>query len=243
MNKEQRDQLRARIAEHHARFTPETLHGDSEIVELLDHCDKLEAELSELGTKVSDERFCCHPIYIKRYPNERFCCHPIYIKRYPNGERQTTTITLSEYHRSNLLWLMCDVCGYDRKDAAVHGLNTGDWNGEIPNALRCTEDNGPYEEPTQPPNSTTMSYISVPAQAEANKLMQEELAKGATAFLTNASKLNKLVEALEEICQDANEQAEVDESQGGRFNEGAAVAYRNMVKDIREVLSRYRHDG
>lgn len=80
------------------------------------------------------------------------CCDPVYIRRNEKGERLATTITLNEYHRANLLWLLCDVAGYDRPRAAVPGLDTGDWAGEIPNALRINE-RGEYEEPTHRPNA------------------------------------------------------------------------------------------
>jgi hypothetical protein len=82
------------------------------------------------------------------------CCDPRFVKRDEKGEPIGWTITLNEYQRSNLLWLLCDVAGYDRQHPIVSGLQTGDWAGEIPNALRCheTDPNVPYEESKHRPN-------------------------------------------------------------------------------------------
>jgi hypothetical protein len=81
------------------------------------------------------------------------CCDPRFVRRDEKGEPVAWTITLNEYQRSNLLWLLCDIAGYDRKDAVVPHLQTGDWAGEIPNALRCHEsDYFKYEESALTPN-------------------------------------------------------------------------------------------
>jgi hypothetical protein len=80
------------------------------------------------------------------------CCDPRRIVREDNGAPARWTITLNEYQRANLLWLLCDVAGYDRDRPAVHGLNTGDWLGELANALRINE-HGAYEESAQPANA------------------------------------------------------------------------------------------
>jgi len=62
-------------------------------------------------------------------------------------------ITLNEYQRANLLWLMCDLIGYGIKGPGVEpfqAANTGDWNGEIPNMLRANH----AEETEHRPNRT-----------------------------------------------------------------------------------------
>lgn len=54
-------------------------------------------------------------------------------------------ITLNEYQRANLLWLLCDVIGYGTPYIEpFHLANTGDWAGEIPNMLRRD-----HREPTE----------------------------------------------------------------------------------------------
>jgi hypothetical protein len=46
-------------------------------------------------------------------------------------------LTLNEYQRANLLWLLCDLVGYGRSGVEPFTYaNTGDWAGEIPNMLR-----------------------------------------------------------------------------------------------------------
>jgi hypothetical protein len=82
------------------------------------------------------------------------CCDPRFVKRNDKGEPVGWTITLNEYQRANLLWLMCDIAGYDRKEAVVPGLQTGDWAGEIPNALRAHERLQHYEESRFAPNTS-----------------------------------------------------------------------------------------
>jgi hypothetical protein len=78
-------------------------------------------------------------------------CDPHFIKRGANGDPTGWTVTLSEYQRANLLWLLCDVAGYDRAEPVVVGLQTGDWAGEVPNALRLNE-RGELEESLLKPN-------------------------------------------------------------------------------------------
>ena len=71
-----------------------------------------------------------------------------------NGKPYAWHITLSEYERSNLLWLMCDVIGYPygRGMEPFNLANTGDWNGTIPNMLR-----GDHSAPTEHvPNKTVI---------------------------------------------------------------------------------------
>jgi hypothetical protein len=80
------------------------------------------------------------------------CCDPRFVRRDEKGEPVAWTITLNEYQRSNLLWLLCDIAGYDRKEAVVPQLQTGDWAGEVPNALRCHERDFKYEESARAPN-------------------------------------------------------------------------------------------
>lgn len=103
---------------------------------------RLREEVAALGTR------------LVKNGQEMTCCGPAYVRRGPDGKRISTTITLNEYQRTNLLWLLCDVAGYDRQEPLVKGLNTGDWNGEIPNALRTYEDGRhTLEEPEQRPNA------------------------------------------------------------------------------------------
>lgn len=160
------------------------------VIPLLDYCDKLEAQLDDLGTPASTHDHCCHPIYIKRDAN---------------GARLTTTISLSEYHRANLLWLLCDVAGYNRKEAAVLGLNTGDWNGEIPMALCCTENNGPYEEPSREPNIDYTTHLRIPDQEAANKELQKEMASHVSTFLANTLHLELLQRKLQAAYDEIRE--------------------------------------
>lgn len=127
--------------------------------------DPLRAELRELGKRAArrdmTEKEWSHywETGIRPWETTATCCDPVYIRRNEAGERVTTTITLSEYHRTNLLWLLCDVAGYDRPKPLIAGLNTGDWVGEIPNALRVREDPVlPYEEPTLRPNPGAPGY-------------------------------------------------------------------------------------
>jgi hypothetical protein len=62
-------------------------------------------------------------------------------------------ITLNEYQRSNLLWLLCDLIGYGKGPGGgvkpFTYANTGDWNGEIPNMLRVDH----REDTTHRPNT------------------------------------------------------------------------------------------
>ncbi len=45
-------------------------------------------------------------------------------------------ITLNEYQRVNLLWLLCDLVGYGQPGVEPFTFaNTGDWVGEIPSML------------------------------------------------------------------------------------------------------------
>ncbi len=88
------------------------------------------------------------------------CCDPRRIERDSAGNPVRWTITLSEYQRTNLLWLLCDVAGYDRKEAIVPCLQTGDWAGEIPNALRLNE-RGEMEESKTRPNAGVEGLRSV----------------------------------------------------------------------------------
>lgn len=99
-----------------------------------------EEALAALGTRLPDS-----------------CCSPSYVKRDADGKVVSWTITLSEYQRANLLWLLRDVVGYDHKGGGVEPLqclNTGDWAGEIPNALRLNE-SGEMEECAHRPNGKT----------------------------------------------------------------------------------------
>ena len=94
------------------------------------------------------------------------CCDPHFIKRDEKGRPTGWTITLNEYQRSNLLWLLCDVLGYDGEGVdALRLLQTGDWAGEVPNALRLNEC-GEYERSDTPP-SATVDFVraSLPARA------------------------------------------------------------------------------
>ncbi len=95
------------------------------------------------------------------------CCDPRFVERDSKGDPVRWTITLDEYQRSNLLWLLCDIAGYDRKEAIVPHLQTGDWAGEIPNALRCHEHDFRFEESARPPN------VSV---AQSRQWIERELA-------------------------------------------------------------------
>jgi len=81
------------------------------------------------------------------------CCDPRNIVRDEQGIPKAWSITLNEYQRSNLIWLLCDVIGYDKQSALVNGLHTGDWVGEIANAIRINE-NGNVEKSSHPPNGS-----------------------------------------------------------------------------------------
>jgi len=109
------------------------------------------------------------------------CCEPRFVKRDDKGEPASWTITLNEYQRSNLLWLMCDIAGYDRKETLVPGLQTGDWAGEIPNALRCHEhDSSRYEESAHRPNVSVedaRKWILASVREQARNDALEEAAK------------------------------------------------------------------
>jgi len=144
-------------------------------------CDVLaarDARIKELEAELGQR---CEPVT---------CCEPRRIVRH-RGKRAFTTITLNEYQRSNLLWLLCDVAGYDRERAIVPHLQTGDWCGEVANALRCPESNGPYEESEQPPNAAQS-----PTRHWIEQSMQTELVAEAKAL---RRKLQTAVEALKTI--------------------------------------------
>ena len=71
-------------------------------------------------------------------------CAPVVVsKTHADGTTidEHWTITLNEYQRANLLWLLCDLVGYARKGIKpfTHA-HTGDWVGEIANILRVDHD-------------------------------------------------------------------------------------------------------
>jgi hypothetical protein len=115
--------------------------------------EKLRVKVAGLGTRC-DTPDTWHPTELRRlaYGSNQSCCDPRFVQRDSDGKPVAWTITLNEYQRSNLLWLLCDVMGYDRKAGPiVNGLGTGDWAGEIPNALRINE-RGEWEESSHAPN-------------------------------------------------------------------------------------------
>ena|GEM_PF-3497018 len=119
----------------------EKVPAESQLAERAE-LERLRKDVAALGTRLVKDG------------QEMTCCGPAYVRRGPDGKRISTTITLSEYQRTNLLWLLCDVAGYDRPKPLVTGLSTGDWAGEIPNALRVYEDGrNTLEESEQRPNA------------------------------------------------------------------------------------------
>lgn len=130
------------------------------------HCEELEAEnksLSDRGNRLAAE---CQDLQAKlaqlgeRLPDGT-CCDPRFVTRNEDGSVRTLTVTFNEYQLSNLLWLLCDLVGYDAPGGGVEPFtfaNTGDWNGEIPNALRMI--GGAIVDmvrPKHPPNSSVES--------------------------------------------------------------------------------------
>jgi hypothetical protein len=111
------------------------------------------AALQALGTRVDTPD--AYDNRGRRTPGKnQSCCDPHFIKRDEKGKPTGWTITLNEYQRANLLWLLCDVMGYDGEGVdAMRVLGTGDWAGEVPNALRLNE-RGEMEKPEMLPNST-----------------------------------------------------------------------------------------
>lgn len=56
-----------------------------------------------------------------------------------NGKPIKWHITLNEYQRANLLWLLCDLVGHGKAGIFPFTFaNTGDWAGEIPIMLNAS---------------------------------------------------------------------------------------------------------
>jgi hypothetical protein len=141
--------------------------------------EELQAELDALRAKCAD---------LGERATQATCCDPRFVKRNEQGEPVAWTITLNEYQRANLIWLLCDVAGYDRKgEAIVSGLQTGDWAGEIPNALRCHEHDFEFEESAYRPNVSA---------EELREQVRAEAARARRGVLTEAVEVVKdLLEA------------------------------------------------
>lgn len=135
--------------------------------EKAEHLVKLLNTATELGTRCdTPTQYVDKPFFhMTECGKNQSCCDPRFIQRDQNGNPIAWTITLNEYQRSNLLWLLLDVCGYDRPAALVPYLNTGDWVGEIPNALRLNE-HGKYEESKYRHNASNYSFPKLYTEGE-----------------------------------------------------------------------------